>query len=375
MSNSPRNQPTVAATNSLGAWVLVAAIAGVLAAWAITPYLFPERPDRVTVVPPPAPAHAAPVSSQVAAAQPPPSPAPLAAAPQATAVAPVAMPSLSADDVPPVMAGCDFAISQSGMQLPADFRVLAAGGYGGRELGFQIDQSGHGATQIDVVVSGQEKPVALMLGAYEPTVWNVSWATGTRIVAVYVGGYHTQRVAGLPKNVPLLVSSYEQKSACPYFYLGGEGLSTINAAARRVFGRPVDMVYPSGKDGTAFVGSGPIRGIESSRETTVDSFRDRNAPLAGQPGIEDAIRRGLLRRAGPTDIGLWARVLAEQGRDTPPVAGNPSPPRVPENLYIVQGDFTYPSGLYGAHAVMFLVPPGVPRPGGNPGHSAVFELH
>src|SRR5207342_2739319 len=65
---------------------------------------------------------------------------------------------------------CDREMVRAGLALPADFRLLAAGAYQGRDLGFQIDQSGHSATQIDVVVTSRDKPVALMLGAYEPTI-------------------------------------------------------------------------------------------------------------------------------------------------------------------------------------------------------------
>jgi hypothetical protein len=43
-----------------------------------------------------------------------------------------------------------------------------------------------------------------------------SWSKGTRIVAVFVTGYHRQAVAGLPKGTPLIVSSQEEKQPCGY---------------------------------------------------------------------------------------------------------------------------------------------------------------
>jgi hypothetical protein len=61
----------------------------------------------------------------------------------------------------------------------------------------------------------------------------------------------------------------------------------------------------------------------------------------------------------------------------PPVAGQASaqPVAPPSNVYIVQSrEFVFPDGLYGAHAVTFVVPSGIPRPRGNPGHSAVYEV-
>jgi hypothetical protein len=45
-----------------------------------------------------------------------------------------------------------------------------------------------------------------------------------------------------------------------------------------------------------------------------------------------------------------------------------------EDAYVVLKQFTYPAGLYGAHAETFVIPAGVPAPLGNPGHSAVFDF-
>ena len=74
---------------------------------------------------------------------------------------------------------------------------MAAGSYSGRLVPFQIDQSGHQATQFDIGVHA-DKPVALLLSAYAPTIWSLGWTQNTRIVAVFATGYHCQAVAGLP---------------------------------------------------------------------------------------------------------------------------------------------------------------------------------
>src|SRR5690606_2075060 len=70
------------------------------------------------------------------------------------------------------------------LQLPDETLVYAAGAYSGRELDAQIDQSGHQATRFDILVNSPERPVALLLGAYEPSIWNIGWTEGTRILAV-----------------------------------------------------------------------------------------------------------------------------------------------------------------------------------------------
>ena len=91
---------------------------------------------------------------------------------------------------------------------------MAAGALGGKAIDFQIDQSGNVSTQIDVAVNYPDKPVALMLGASVPTIWNIGWTAGTNIVAVFASGYNRQRVAGLKIDTPLLISSYEDEGPC-----------------------------------------------------------------------------------------------------------------------------------------------------------------
>jgi hypothetical protein len=35
----------------------------------------------------------------------------------------------------------------------------------------------------------------------------------------------------------------------------------------------------------------------------------------------------------------------------------------------------FPADLYGAHSVTVIVPRGVPRPTGNPGHSRILDMN
>ena len=195
--------------------------------------------------------------------------------------------------------GCSF----GNLKIPEGLRVYAAVGYGGRELQFQIDQSGQQATQFDVAVNSPGRPVALLLGAYEPTIWNISWTKGTRIVAVLVSGYHRQAVAGLGRRVPLLNSSYEDEGPCEHVYEGDNRNAALNPLSRSLFKKPVDLVFPGDKIGRIVVGD-PLAvdtRLITSTWRTPKSFRDRNAPLAGQLGIDNAVAKGLLRPAAPAE--------------------------------------------------------------------------
>jgi len=264
-------------------------------------------------------------------------------------------------------------------KLPEDFTLLAAGNYSGRALDFQIDSSGHQATRMDVSVHSPGKAVALMLGAYEPTIWNIRWSSASNIVAVLVGGYHRQAVAGLPRDVPVVNSSYENRGPCGYFFVAQSELAKLNPLGRRVFGRNVDRVYLA-KNGAVDVGEKAPDDVawRFSPEVTAESFYDRNAPLAGPTGLADAVKRGVLRPATREDAEAWLKALADANPnpDMPPVAGGVRP-RGPSlyNAYVVLKAFSYPAGLYGGHSATFFVPKGVPTPSGNPGHSAVYNFN
>ncbi len=268
------------------------------------------------------------------------------------------------------------------LSVPPGMRVYAAGGYSGRELQFQIDQSGHEATQFDIAVNSPGQPVALVLGAYEPTVWNIGWSRGTRIVAVFVSGYHRQAVAGLEKSVPVLNSSYDNRGPCGHIYVSNGQNTALNPLSRRLFNQPVDMVFPGDRKGKILIGDAlsAAADLVTSGATSPQSFRDRSAPLAGQAGLDSAVERGVLRLATAADGDAWvAAVKASTGpADVPPVAGQgtpgPAKPRL-HKAYVVLGAFTYPSGLFGGNSATFFIARGVPRPSGDPGHSAVYDFN
>ncbi len=258
-------------------------------------------------------------------------------------------------------------------------KVFAAGAYSGSRLGYQIDSSGNQAGRIDVAVNQPGVPVALMLGSYDPTVWHVGWAPGTRIVAVLVGGYHRQVVTGLPKDTPVIVSTYDNKGPCGYFYVTAEKAGTLNPIARRAFGRAVDMVYPAQR-GRVVVGE-PVSNIAalvtdaSAQEDT--TFRIAPERAGGEAGLAYAVSQGWLREARPSDAAAWLSARnARPQSDTPPIAGGrPAGHLSMHNAYVVLKSFELPPRLTGAHSATFFVPKGVKRPTGSLGHSVLYDYN
>ncbi|MCL6416413.1 lysozyme inhibitor LprI family protein [Aestuariirhabdus sp. Z084] len=264
-----------------------------------------------------------------------------------------------------------------------DTLIYAGGAYSGQKIDYQIDQSGHQATQFEVVVNSPDKPVALLLGAYEPSIWNIAWTQGTRIAAVVATGYHRQAVAGLPGNIPVLISSYDNQGPCGYTYVGKRELKTLNPISKMAFNKTVALVHFA-KQGELLMGE-PVQPSEplfTSQDTPPTSFVDKTKPLAGEAGLRDLVRQGLIRKATRQDALRWAQMKAasyQQEEDLPPVAGGSSLPSfMPgsiHNGYVILAPITIPAGLYGGHSAAFFLEKGVPYPKGELGHSELYDFN
>jgi len=273
------------------------------------------------------------------------------------------------------------ACSQFLERLPNDYLLHAGGAYAGRKLNFQIDDSGQESTQFDVVVNEPGREIVLALGAYEPSIWNIRWTPQTRIVGVYVSGYHRQAVAGLDPNTPVLNSSYENRGVCGYFYISSGDVKTADNQIRRIFGRTATS-YHLASNGQLEIGQ-PLNGnyTVQSNQVTVESFRDADAPLAGEAGLEQLVREGKLRPARRDDMRAWEEAKSRKSgqphasyRGSQGSTGEASS-TVIRGAYVVLRPMRYPAGLYGAHSATFIVQNGAPIPEGNPGHSAVLDMN
>lgn len=257
-------------------------------------------------------------------------------------------------------------------KLPADYVVYAGGSYSGRKLGHQIDQSGHEATGFEVSVNIPDQKVVLALGAYEPSVWNIRKGENTHIAGVFVSGYHRQKITGLDATIPVLNSSYEDRTPCNYFYITNENVRSADEKIRQVLGKSAESYYLAA-NGQVIIGE-PLGRREPGLET--------NYPLAGKAGLDALVAEGALRPAGKDALKkFYEEKRIAEGLPILKVVGGSSDSQDiverPHTLYtyMVMKPMTFPAGLFGAHAVTFIVQHGVPRPSGNPGHSAVYDMN
>lgn len=267
------------------------------------------------------------------------------------------------------------------IRWPEAFSIYGVGYAHGRILDGQIDDSGSQATQFDVAVNSPDRPVALMLFTYEPSIWNITWTPGTRILAIVASGHHRQAVAGIPADTAVIVTTTDA-GLCPPYSVRDEPGPEINAAAVQIFGRNVDRTYTA-PHGKAVVGR-PLKydaKLITSGNISPIVFLHKNKPLAGLAGVNAAVAKGILRSATTQDAEYWGeRILQllpgktlnlENRNDDRRVLMGPTG----SNVYAIMKPFHIPAGLYSTKAVTFYLMEGVPFPSGTLGHSKLYDFN
>lgn len=254
-----------------------------------------------------------------------------------------------------------------GLNLSPQTPIYAAGGVEGSKLDWQIDDSGYNVGLIKVAVNSPDEPVVLMLSAYKPIIWHIGWTEGTRVAAVLVSGYYSQRIVGLPQDVPVVNSSNKEGGAYGYFSASRSDSYQVDSISKRLFGRKPDKVFEVA-DGQVVVGEPLPADVRLVTHAALrkEDFYDPYRPLAGQAGLDEAVRAGLIREATEDDLreylavrargaGLPEHMIAEGfvPEDSRPVLRHP--------YVVISPDFIIPDGLFGADAATFILPEGVTR--------------
>lgn len=273
---------------------------------------------------------------------------------------------------------CDF----SNITLSADLAVYAGGAYSGHKTNYQIDESGHMATVFDVAINSPDVPVALILGAYEPSIWNIKWTQDTKIAAVYAMGYHKQIVAGLASNTPVVLTSSREMPKCQNnFYISAKTLDKINPLSMHLFNKKVSLVTFA-KNAKLGFGNAFDQKTEffTNATSTLEKYVDHSSPLAGKAGIEQLMARGDIRPYNKKDIEKWVKLKSNQlNEDLPPVSGMDVSSRYkPKHIgygYVILKKITIPAGLFGGNRVTFFLNENVPYPGGSLGHSDLYDFN
>jgi hypothetical protein len=282
------------------------------------------------------------------------------------------------------------------LYLPSDMKIVATGAFKGRGVAVPVDRRAEYSSQFIVTVNQQDSPVVLMLGAHESALWNISLAENTKILAVVLTGFHKQTIDGLSESVPVINSSGDAREICGYFHLPGK-FDAVNQISRKLFNRVPDMLITA-NDGVVQLGTGVSQINESlSGQASINNAKDPayladthateepatviKVPgqqldeakqsvevLTGISAVEEAVRRGELRRATMSDVKAWERSPGGRQRMDPRAASL-------YRTYFAQREFVFPAELYGANSIVLFVGRGVPYPKGDPGHSEIYDFN
>lgn len=284
----------------------------------------------------------------------------------------VSLPPKEATSFQGVRSTCSF----PEVAFPEKYRIYGAGNYAGRKLNIQIDSHGSQATQFDIAVNSPDEPVALVLGAYDPAIWNISWTKGTKILAVAVTGYDRQIVIGTPPETPILISLYGPPCEGTYIIRGN--IDALNRLSNKVFKRETDGLYLS-VDGKSVVGA-PIKAGEqllTSNVTSLSDFIDKSSPPSGPSAIKKAITEGVLRPSHKEERQEWIRRWAEKWptRNSTQKGNFASHPEISAASYVILKPFRIPAGLSGGNSAVFFLPDGVQFPEGDIGGAMLYDFN
>ena len=110
----------------------------------------------------------------------------------------------------------------------------------------------HKYGKVTVFVADQDRPITLLLAAYESVEWQIEIEPGARLAEVFLSGYHDQRVVGVPSDVPTHTESYERGS--PTYMYGHDTRSCFKLLekAESIYGM-TPKAYLCQYKGAAFV--------------------------------------------------------------------------------------------------------------------------
>jgi len=202
-----------------------------------------------------------------------------------------------------------------GKTFSNNLQVFAGGSYRGKGVDFQIEDSSHQTTEFDVIVNSPNKPVALILGAYDPSVWNIKWTKGTKIEGVLAFGHHKQFVAGLPKDTPILAGndnrSCDLSNNVGLFFdkdTSSVYPKVINDLSKRVYNKNTTSMYHAEKGKLLFGDkiSNETK-LYMSEDTPIKSFIDKTKSLYGNEGLSKLLTEGKIRSLTNLELDKWTK--------------------------------------------------------------------
>lgn len=256
-------------------------------------------------------------------------------------------------------------------RLIQNARVVALGAYEGAEpVPLAFVGEGDEVSRISIQGDDGGPPLVLVLGAYDPVVWDFAEFPTKRLRAVIVYGYGEQAVAHLGGSIPVrFVTNSTGLSSCGtaiYTYKASGDLRRLQQQVRAILGVPLQAFYGSYSpnalhvDGSSFKPLGPAKLRLASLKTSAPL--QEGGILPGDQGLRQLLERGDIRPARPSDWAAWQRKSGQK------------PDTFVGDSYVILRETKLPRGMYGAHSRAFIIPVGVPQPSDLGSHNRYYRL-
>ena len=279
--------------------------------------------------------------------------------------------------------------------LPNNSKIYAIGNYKGRDLNLFIDKSSHKATQFDIVINSPNQPVALILGSYEPSVWNIGWTKNTKIIAIAASGSHRQILAGIEHKTPIIISTYDNKNECGYVYISESNKTQVKEFSNKIFQRDPDAIILANESVTVIGEQLNInQKIIQSNYVKLKDAIESSTYLVGEDALKKAVKLGVIRKVAQKDVDEWLTKYRANLKDKNKKITLPGILRIGTNTakdddferrnftlesiyhgYVIENDFTIPQGLNGINSATFFLKEGIAYPKGDLGHSTIFDFN
>ena len=263
-----------------------------------------------------------------------------------------------------------------------NFAIFAAGDYKGKKLDFQIDSSGHMATTTNLYINYTNKPIILFIGNYEPTIWNIYKTPNTNIKEIVIGGYYKQILNGKFKSKIIHNNFFDDGAPYGWFYIKKNKFRAVNHVSMRLYNRYIDKLFSSDNKGNIFIGNTKnIKKWITFNQKPLEFYKSKT--LSGILALEEAVKKGYLRKANRNDAKEWAKIANEHRKTkrflfffTIKEGKKIEPPMLLNAYVILKDGFKIPPGLLGADSATFFIPKGIKNIDlTNKGHSKIYDFN
>lgn len=271
------------------------------------------------------------------------------------------------------------------LNLPENTKIYAGGSKGGTKLGFRIEESPYAqlASTVKVVVNSPYDPVVLILLGGQPIIWQIGWTESSKIMAVLLVGNDNQLISGLPEEIPLVISTQQQKNPCGNvtIYEDIQAQNDLRGVSKKLFGREPELMPTKLYEQEVIIfgkSLPPNVKMYTAKEFNPADFRLPGSPASGQEGLDEALKNGWIRKATTEDDIQWWKKRHErekqeamrQGKTIPEFKYKPGI-GLQDSYFILDPQFVIPDtdrDLF----IRFYLPAGLPTPKGGTHYSIEF---